>query len=154
MDFSRIKLTIDSDFKNVFLISKTIRALCALIPLSDIESDQIELCLVEAVNNSIEHAYGKQPGYDIEVIVTLYLERLMLEVCDVGNPMDETRLESIDMSFQDFNLDDLDRIPEEGRGLPIMKAIMDSVTYKTQDGRNCLTMIKEKGKVQGAGYKV
>ena len=145
MDSGQIKLTIDSDFKNVFLISKTIRTLCALIPLSDIESDQVELCLVEAVNNSVEHAYGKQPGHDVEIVLTLHQERLVLEVCDVGTPMDKTRLESIDMSFQNFNLDDLDSIPEEGRGLPIMKAIMDSVTYQTQDGRNCLTMIKNKG---------
>lgn len=145
MDSGQIKLTIGSEFENVVLISETIRTLCALIPLSDIESDQVELCLVEAVNNSIEHAYGKQPGHDVEVVVTFYPERLVLDVCDVGKPMDETRLESIDMSFQDFNLDDLDSIPEEGRGLPIMKAIMDSVSYQIQNGRNCLSMIKNKG---------
>jgi len=143
---SQIKLTIDSDFENVFLISQIIRTLCASIPFSDIESEQVELCLVEAVNNSIEHAYGKQPGYDVEIIVTLDQKRLLLEVCDVGKPMDENRLERIDMSLEDYNLEDFDSIPEEGRGLPIMKAIMDSVSYETQNGRNCLTMIKEKGK--------
>ncbi len=145
MDSGQIKLTIDSDFKNVFLISQTVKTFCTLIPLSDIESEQIELCLVEAVNNSIEHAYEKRPGYDIEVIVTPNQERLVLEVCDVGTSMDQTQLENIDMLFEDYNLTDLDSIPEEGRGLPIMKAIMDSVSYKTQNGKNCLTMIKNKG---------
>ncbi len=138
----QIKLSIDSDLEDVFLISLAMRGLFSLIPLTDIESDQVELCLVEAVNNSIEHAYGKQQGHEVYVVVTLYQERLVLEVCDAGKPMDENQLESIDMTFQDFNLDDLESIPEEGRGLPIMKAIMDSVSYQSQNGRNCLTMIK------------
>jgi len=32
---------------------------------------------------------------------------------------------------------------EQGRGLPIMKQIMDTITYNTNDdGKNCLTLIK------------
>ena len=138
----RIKFVIDSDLENVFLISMTIRNLCSLVSLSDMEIDQVELCLVEAVNNSIEHAYGKQKGHNVEVVVYLSRERLMIEVCDMGKAMDESRLEGIDPSFRNMDLDDLDSIPEEGRGLPIIKTIMDSVFYKVQNGRNCFTMIK------------
>jgi len=143
MKTKQIRLTIDSDFEKVALVSSAIRDLCSRIQLSDIESDQLELCLVEAVNNSIEHAYGKQKGYEVEVIVTISQGRIVLEICDTGKSMNRGFLESIDMSFEDYDIDDLGSIPEEGRGLPIMKAIMDAMSYTTENGKNCLTMIKK-----------
>ncbi len=141
----KIRLIIDSDFENVPLIGSAIRNLCSLIPFSDIESDQVELCLVEAVNNCIEHAYGKQKGHDVEVIVSLNQDGIVLEICDTGKAMDQSRLENIDMPFQEIDIEDLDSIPEEGRGLPIMKAVMDAMSYKTENRKNCLSMIKNTG---------
>lgn len=145
MGARQIRLIIDSDLENVSLIGTAVRNLCSLIPLSDIESDQVELCLVEAVNNIIEHAYERQKGHKVETIVTLDQDRITLEVFDTGKPMDTSLLENIDFSFLEADMDDLDNIPEEGRGLPIMKAVMDAISYETENGKNCLTMTKKVG---------
>jgi len=138
----RVKLVIDSDPEQVSLIGMAINKLCSLTPLSDSESNQIELCVVEAVNNSIEHAYGKEKGHEVEVGFTLHADRLVVDVCDTGKPMEEGFIEQKDISLLEIDPDDLDNIPEEGRGIPIMKEIMDTVTYETENGKNCLTLIK------------
>ena len=71
MDAKRIKFTIESKLENVPLIGMSVSKLCSLIHLSDIETYQIELCVVEAVTNSIKHAYGLETGRQVEVIFTI-----------------------------------------------------------------------------------
>ena len=140
--YRRIKLVIDSDLENVSLVGMIINKLCSLIPLSDTESYQIELCVVEAANNSIEHAYVMEKGHEVEVIFTLYSDRLIVEVCDTGKPMDQKCIEQNDISLLEIDPNDLDNMAEQGRGIPIMKQIMDTMTYRTKRGKNCLTLIK------------
>jgi len=57
---------------------------------------------------------------------------------DTGKPMQGNLLEQKDISSLEFEPDDLDSIPEGGRGLAIVKEIMDSMDCKTEDGKNCL----------------
>lgn len=140
--YKRIKLVIDSNLEDVSLIGIVINKLCSSIPLSDTDSYQIELCVVEAVNNSIEHAYRNEKGHEVEVVFTLYPDRLIVDVCDTGKPMDQECMEQKDPSPLEIDPNDLDNIAEQGRGLPIIKEIMDSMTYKTESGKNYLTLIK------------
>ncbi len=140
--YKRIKLAVDSDLGNVSLIGMIINKLCSSIPLSDTDAYQIELCVVEAVNNSIEHAYANEKGHEVEVVFALHPDRLIVDVCDTGKPMDQECLEQKDVSLLEIDPNDLDKIPEQGRGLPIMKEIMDSMTYKTENGKNCLTLTR------------
>jgi anti-sigma regulatory factor (Ser/Thr protein kinase) len=142
MNFKRIKFIIESNLENVPLVGLAVNKLCSLISLSDTESYQIELCAVEAVTNCIKHAYGNRPGNEVEIIFTLYPERLTLEVCDTGIPMDQKTISKKSVSSLEV-ADNLTNIPESGRGLDIIKRIMDRVIYKTKDGKNCLLMIKE-----------
>jgi anti-sigma regulatory factor (Ser/Thr protein kinase) len=142
MTLKRVKLVIDSDLEQVSLIGITINKLCSLTLLSETEFNQIELCVVEAVNNSIEHAYGNEKGSEVEVTFTLHADKLVVDVCDTGKPMEKGLMEQRDISLLEIDPDDLDNIAEEGRGIPIMKKIMDTVTYGTEDGKNCLTLIK------------
>jgi anti-sigma regulatory factor (Ser/Thr protein kinase) len=142
MTQKRLKLVIDSDLEQVSLIGITINKLCSLTPLSESEFNQIELCVVEAVNNSVEHAYGNEKGHDVEVTFTLHADRLVVDVCDTGKPMEKGLVEQRDISLLEIDPDDLDNIAEEGRGIPIMKKIMDTVTYGTEDRKNCLTLTK------------
>ncbi len=142
MGSKRVKLVIDSDLEQVFLVGMAINKLCSLIPLSDTDSDQIELCVVEAVNNCIEHAYGNEKGQEVEITLTLHPDRLVIDVCDTGKSMEQELVERKDVSALEIDPSELNSIAETGRGLPIIKMIMDSVTYKTESGRNCLTLLK------------
>ncbi len=46
------------------------------------------------------------------------------------------------MSSLDVNPDDIDSIPEGGRGLAIINEVMDRVEYKSGQGKNCMIMEK------------
>lgn len=142
MGSKRITLVIDSDLEQVSLVGMAINKICSLIPFSDTESDQIELCAVEGVNNCIEHAYGTEKGHKVEITLTLDPDRLAIDVCDTGKPMERELMEPKDISPLQIVPSDLDSIAEEGRGLSIMNEIMDGMTYRTESGRNCLTLLK------------
>ncbi|MBN1850861.1 MAG: ATP-binding protein [Deltaproteobacteria bacterium] len=138
----KIKIIIDSDLKDVFLIGMTINRLCSITPFSDSECYKIELCVVEAVNNSIIHAYQNEKGHEVEVTFSMDTRILTVDVCDTGRSMDPEILQSIHMPSFDPDSNDLE-IPERGRGLAIIKEVMDHVSYKTIDGKNWLTMFRE-----------
>ena len=143
MDEKQIRFTIESNLKNVFLIGLAVNKISSHIGLNELESYRLELCVVEAVNNAIIHAYDKEAGNEVEVVFNIYPDRLVLDVYDTGKTMQGNLLEQKDISSLEFEPGNLDNIPEGGRGLAIMKEIMDSMAYKTEDGKNCLTMTKK-----------
>ena len=142
MDAKKNKFTIESELKNVPLIGMSISRLCSMINLSDIETYWIELCAVEAVTNSIKHAYGLESGHEVEVIFTIDKNTLTLEICDTGTALNPRLLEEKAEFPLKLNVRDVEDIPESGRGLAIIREFMDDVKYASVKGRNCLTMIK------------
>jgi len=140
MDSKKITFAIDSNLKDVSLIGLSINKICSQIPLTDVEVYQIEACVVEAINNTIEHAYQHTTGHRVEVNVNLYLDRIAFKVCDTGLSMKPAISPALD-----FDPKDIDQLPEGGMGLFIIHQIMDQVTYRTDNGQNILEMTKTFG---------
>ena len=140
MEQKEIRLVIDSDLKNVSLVGTAINALFPSMACSRYSANDIELCVVEAVNNCIEHAYEKKKGHEIEVLFTLHQDRLVIVICDTGKTMEIDRLAQSDLSTLETDNVQLDTLAEHGRGLAIIKEIMDVVTYETKKGKNCLSL--------------
>ncbi len=143
MCHKKIKLVIESKLHNVCLIGMAVNKLCSLAQFSDIESYQIELCIVEAVTNSIIHAYEKKAGHHVEVVFTFDKSKLIFDVYDTGKPLNKKILNKKNRSSLDIDLDNMACLPEDGRGLTIINKIMDQVEYKTGNGKNCFTMTKK-----------
>ena len=110
------------------------KGICASIPLTDEATYQIELCIVEAVNNAIEHAYDNEPGHEVSVIASMDGGSLTLQVLDSGTPMD---WESVQERRANASL-----LDEGGRGFMIMESYMDEVSYAQIEDQNVLTMVK------------
>lgn len=142
MEHKEIRLVIDSDLKNVSLVGRAIKELCAFVSRARIEPNEMELCVVEAVNNAIEHAYGKEKGHEVEVRFWLGQDRLVVDIYDTGEPMDPQLLERADTSILESGHIPINTIAEQGRGLSIIKEIMDSVVYETKSGKNRLSLTK------------
>ena len=142
MSRRQITLAITSDLQNVPLIGQAVERLCAVVPLSDVESHQIALCVVEAANNAIVHAYGNEAGHEVEVIFGQYPDHLILQICDTGRAMDPKHLDPQTVSPFDFDPCRLNCIPEKGLGLAIIRETMDEVTYTTCEGKNILTLTR------------
>jgi len=130
-----VKMVINSDLRDVYLVGLLIETLCSLVHLPGDQAFWIKLCVVEAVNNSIIHAYDKVAGNEVEVLFSLYSGSLVFKVCDTGKTMPAHCLDT--------------RMPEENDvlpgslGIPIIREIMDEIRYEVRDGKNCLIMIKK-----------
>ncbi len=130
-----LTLRIDSRLGDVPLVGIAVRAICAAIPLGEDETASVELCVVEAVNNAIEHAYG-EVGHPVEVEVVLAAGTLRIVVRDRGHRMDWARACAAADGYA------ADALGEGGRGLFIMRSLMDEVSYRTAGGWNELAMDK------------
>jgi Anti-sigma regulatory factor (Ser/Thr protein kinase) len=140
MESREIKLTIDSNLENVFLIGLAVNSICSHTLLSDLESYHIEVCVVEAVNNMIKHAYGNETGHEVEVNIALHSDRIVFQLRDRGNVM-----ELPDKPELNIDPDDLENLPEGGMGVFIISKIMDTVTYKQFSDCNVFTITKSFG---------
>ena len=138
-----ITLSIESQYHNVTLVNAAINKLCSLIPFGDKDTYATELCVTEAVVNSIKHAYQDEPDHTVAVIFCLLETELVIEVWDTGKSMDPTLLKVKRDAALKFDTMDTDNIPESGRGLAIMQSYMDEVHYRVEENGNYLTMKKK-----------
>ena len=138
----RVKFIIDSDLDHVSLIGMAVNKLCSMFSFSPADAYNMELCVVEAVNNSIKHSYRGEKGKDVSVIFSLSKEHIIIDICDHGIMMDSNVLKKADLKGPDCKTVDIESLADCGRGIGIMKSIMDSVTYTSGKDGNCLTLKK------------
>ena len=131
-----IALTIDSQFRNVFLVGLAVQRICLSIPLSEQSAYEMEMAVVEAVNNSIEHACHSQPGHPITIRMNLSEDRITFVVSDGGEAVEYFR------EMPALKAAGHSQPAERGRGVQIMRALMDEVGYRTDGNSNLLTMVK------------
>lgn len=99
----------------------------------------LNLVLEEAVTNTISYGYADPSGETIELTFTLQKGLLTLTVTDKGEAYDPTLHTDPDISLP------AEERPIGGLGILLIKKLMDSVTYKREEGRNHLILNKHIG---------
>ncbi len=132
--------TMKSDMNEVSKLSPHIHAISHTFPLDSKVISRIELCVIEAVNNAIEHAYSYDKHHDIQVIIDL-IDRyhICIQVIDQGISMPHQ------LAYYISKSDEVDPLnPEtwatQGRGLKLIDKIMHSVQYTSKGMQNILSM--------------
>ncbi len=97
----------------------------------------VEICLTEAINNVIKHAYKGEGAHKVEVDVQVNESVLEIKILDWG-----TSRESLVVKDLDFDPEDIDNLPESGMGLFIIKQLMDEIDYYSVNGSNYFTLRK------------
>lgn len=138
---SHIRLEIESDLPSVGLMAMAVNRICAFCGMSEVEAYQVELCVSEAATNAIVHAYEGCAGGLVSLLVSLESERLLLECADSGKSMNAEQVRRVTVGSP---VPDLERMSlrEGGRGLQIIRGVMDEVSYVSNDRSNCLRMSK------------
>lgn len=136
MPHGEITCSIDSRFDDVWLVGTAVRAIAAALCLDDETATGVELCVVEAMNNAIEHAYRAVPGHRVEVVVAASPEALRVAISDRGAPMAWPDI------LKRARAAAADAYAEGGRGLLIMQSLADQLDYVSRDGVNTLTLVK------------
>ena len=139
----QITLTIASRLDAVPLLGQLVSSMCSSAGFSPVEGSRVEVCVVEAVNNVIKHAYGEDPGRAVEVEISLFPDKLVFDVLDSGRSADSA--ENLHADYRhafDVDGDHLDELPESGRGLAIIQEVMDSFEYSSSPERNRFRLTK------------
>ncbi len=133
-----IRLEIESRPECIDLLSNALHGIChPALPAGEIA--RINLAMVEAVNNAVEHAYHGESDHSVWVEFDLMPDHYRLRVCDQGQPMAPGRLAATP-GFAEPDPADSVTWSTRGRGLAIIKACMDTVEYEVRDGVNTLSM--------------
>jgi serine/threonine-protein kinase RsbW len=127
---------VESDLEKVAELAAQLNETCAELGIDQASAITLEICIVEAVNNAIEHAYGRRTGNLVEVSLELRGTRLVVEICDTGTAMQAGRLDAACLAVHDT--EDISSWPERGMGLGMIKDAMDEVQYTTTHGVNKL----------------
>ena len=98
----------------------------------------LNLALEEAVSNVMLYAYPAGTEGQLEIDAHIREDRFEFILSDSGVPFDPTAAASPDLEL------DVAQRPIGGLGIYLVKRIMDSVTYVRKDGKNVLSMTKNR----------
>ncbi len=120
-------------------VSETVEALGQEEDWPPDVSYAIVLALEEVATNVVRHGGGEQGTSEIEIEVVSTDEEVRVEVRDSGKPFDP---------FHDAPEPDIDAALEDrkigGLGVHFVRVLMDEASYRREDGRNHVTLVKRR----------
>jgi serine/threonine-protein kinase RsbW len=125
-----VKLFLQSSDEAPAIAGDWVMTHCRDIGLGETPAFQVMTCVVEAVNNCVEHAYRLSPG---EIGIRLFRNSrwLVVQVQDTGPPAERQQQPT-----------DLDPMQINGRGWFIMQQWMDIAQYRRRHLKNVITLAK------------
>ncbi|HMO17551.1 MAG TPA: ATP-binding protein [Oligoflexia bacterium] len=135
-------LEIQSNLEEVAIVGISSRAIAESLSFSEGAAYEIELAVVEAVTNCIEHAYLYQSDKTVFIQFDVSNESLTIKVEDSGiywRNFDEQTSKS---SPFEFDPEDIENLPEGGMGVSLLVSLMDEVKYERKNNINTLTLKK------------
>lgn len=94
---------------------------------------QINLVLTEAMSNAIKYGSSDNCEECVHILINISENELLIRIFDYGQGFDINEIPA-----PDFNL-----LEDRGRGIFLIKALMDSVTYTRNSNGNMLEMVKQ-----------
>jgi serine/threonine-protein kinase RsbW len=128
-----ITLTVPSDLRMLQVARAFVEAVCLANALDKTTTHAIVLALSEATSNVIRHAHRDRPETQVHIQCCFSDSSMTIDVLDEGDPFDLAAVPSLDPS----------EIRVGGRGLFLMRALMDEVTcHPRPDRGNTVRMVK------------
>ena len=136
MKNQEIIFEIKSDIEELSRVSKKVEEISCQMGFSDDECDNISIGVTEVVNNAIIH--GNKNDKDKKVVITFKLveNELLIFVSDEGDGFDPDKIAN---PLEPENL-----LKEHGRGIFILKAVMDKVDFEFSKKGTTVIMHKKK----------
>jgi len=141
-----MELRFPSENRYLHMVHQLTKNLAESTGFETVEAEQIALAVDEAATNVIQHAYGGEPGHEIEVHFDPEGESLNIVIFHEGEALDS-------VPVPEFDLDKL--VAEKrkgGLGLTIMRQMMDKVEHgRAGTGKNMCVMVRYKQKGSDRG---
>jgi len=134
-----LQITIPHETKYLQLIGKLCdkigKKVCMPQSARESVSNTLNAVLTEAIVNTIKHSQTTVPNKNIKICIVLTDKELRIKVYDRGLGFDLN-------SVPNFNFD-TDLLKECGRGIHIIRKLMDFIEYQKSNGGNILEMRKK-----------
>ena len=104
--------------------------------------EQFKIAVDEACTNVIEHAYGGQANYEVDIAIIIDADRFTVRIRDEGVPFDQSNYHEPDL------LKLVSRRKKGGLGVHIIRRLMDRVEYRTRGQINEIRMTKYRNSSQ------
>ncbi len=138
------RYSIDSDLSQVRELAAAFQAFSEEERLGDVLTGQLELILVEAVNNVIEHAYELKQGSTVDAQFEAFHSKVVITIMDRGLPVPEAIRDT------EVDMPKITDLPEGGWGLGLINALADQVEHYTVDGLNIMVLTKKRTATQAS----
>jgi serine/threonine-protein kinase RsbW len=138
----RLRLAIDSSFKEVAFVASAIHAVALQGGLDAEAAQDLELAAVEALNNVVEHAHRDRHDLPIDVSVEQAGGQITVEIVDHGYPADAARFAAEEPPEFEVDPADLASLAESGRGIALMRQLVDEICYVPGSDGNRLRLTK------------
>lgn len=93
---------------------------------------QLNLVLTEAMTNAIKYGNSADREETVHILINIAENQLFIKIFDSGQGFD----------INEIPAPDFDLLEDRGRGIFLIKAMMDSVTYVRDTGGNVLELVK------------
>ncbi|MBC2837447.1 ATP-binding protein [Paragemmobacter straminiformis] len=134
--------SIPRDLAAISPLSQSVTAL--MVPAFDQDArDAVDLALVEALSNAVQHG-TKDSAKSIGLEVVLTETEITLDIIDSTPPMPLFLLEDLDPDALEVDPDDLENLPETGRGLALIVMMMDEVAFHHIDDQTRLRLTRRR----------
>lgn len=138
----KIGFQIESQLDAVGLLAVAVNGVCQSLGFSQVECSMIELGVVEAVNNSIQHAYQDEPGKVVTLELSVFPDCVIFDVVDSGRSADPAMMHADHSADLSVDPKHAELLSESGRGLAIIQRVMDSALYMPGAGGNRFRLCK------------
>ena len=129
-------LNINSKFSDVRLASDLLQEFCLEHKINVETQGHLELILVEALNNVVEHAYQEEPDGNILIELARVKSNTVIKITDAGFSAPGTVL------IEGSDLPNETTLPEGGWGLCLIQALADKIEYFRYPDHNTLVLTK------------
>lgn len=127
-----VEVSIPGDPRWLQLVRLVVEQCCQEFDVEQSVMLDIKLAVDEAVSNVIRHAYGGNAERPVHIALRLVASGVETEICDDGSEFDPFAQE----------LPPPDELRSGGRGIFLMRAVMDEWEYDRVDGWNRVRMRK------------
>lgn len=130
-------IQIKSPKKGLMKARKLILYFCRANGLSDVDIDVFEMAVTEACHNAVRHGGKNEEGVYCELELIINKNDIKAVIRDFGQAFELN-------DFDPFNVQqDFMKYKDGGLGIPLIKTLMDDVSYKKKAGNgNELVLIK------------
>ena len=125
-----------NDLSELTRLSEWLRATGGQLKLPDDILFDIDHCAAEAVHNIIAYAYQDTDAHVIRVSLIREPDRVDLEIEDDGMPFNPLAYSA------PTPVSRMEHAPLGGRGIRILRGLMTECSYRRENGKNILTMVR------------